>query len=181
MSLETKQESTKVPRRDFHQLTLAAMGGILAGTTIGCGTGEPARSGANTEGAGSAETNEHHGDSSKASGVAPDWKEIITSGKNVCRGLNTCKGHKGGDNSCAGTGSCATAEAHTCHYANACKGEGGCGSSAGRNACKEKGECGVPLSEGTWKKARAAFEEAMKAAGKEFGEAPAKEEKPAES
>lgn len=169
--------SEKMPRRDFNQLTVAAMGGILAGTAAGCGTGEPAQQENASE-----ETTEN-AEAPKASGVAEDWKEIITSGKNVCRGLNTCKGHKGGDNTCAGTGACATAEAHTCHYDNACKGEGGCGSSAGRNACKGKGECGVPLSDPAWKKARAAFEEAMKAAGKEVGEAPPKagaEEKPAE-
>lgn len=156
----------KLNRRDFSQLTVAAMGGIIAGTAAGCGSSETAEKKTAESGSEAAGGDE--------GGLPEDWKEIITSGKNVCRGLNQCKGHKDGENTCAGTGVCATAKAHTCHTANECKGEGGCGSSVGRNACSGKGECAVPLGAKAWKDARAAFEEAMKSAGKEFGEAPAK-------
>ncbi|MEZ6048363.1 MAG: hypothetical protein R3C11_22870 [Planctomycetaceae bacterium] len=163
----------KLNRRDFSQLTVAAMGGLIAGTAAGCGTGEPAREteeSASTEG-------DHQGDAVAAAGGIPeDWMEIITSGKNVCRGLNTCKNHRDGNNSCAGQGACFTANKHTCHADNECKGQGGCGTTSGRNACSGKGECAVPLNDKIWEKTRAAFEEAMKAANKEFGEAPAKAE-----
>ena len=97
----------------------------------------------------------------------------------VCRGLNTCKEKSGcgktkGKNECAGQGGCATAEKHDCKGQNVCKGQGGCGEHPGENTCKAKGACEVPLSDKTWKKARANFEAAMKKAGKKFGPAPAK-------
>ena len=131
-------------RRDFTKLTMAALGGAVAGAGM---TGVAFGADANP----------------------------LTEGKNVCRGLNhACGGHKSGDNTCAGMGSCATAAAHTCHGANDCKGEGGCGANPGENACSGKGKCAVPLSPKAWKSARANFEAAMKAAGKKFGAAPAK-------
>ena len=135
-------------RRDFAKLTAAAVGGVVAGTVVNDLT----------------EANEgSHLDESP-----------LTSGKNVCRGLNPkCGGHKGGSNKCAGQGSCHTANKHTCHGANDCKGEGGCGERPGENACKGKGECGVPLSDSAWTRARANFEAAMKASDKKFGGAPA--------
>ena len=68
----------------------------------------------------------------------------------------------------------ATAKAHGCHADNECRGQGGCGAKPGENSCKAKGECGVPMSSGTWKKARARFEELMKAEGKKVGPAPPK-------
>jgi hypothetical protein len=93
----------------------------------------------------------------------------------VCRGLNSCKGTGAGkDNSCAGTGACASATAHSCRGTNDCTGQGGCGDHPGANSCSGKGECGVPLSDKAWAKARANFETAMKAAGKDVGEAPSK-------
>jgi hypothetical protein len=75
-------------------------------------------------------------------------------------------------NTCAGTGQCATASKHACGGQNECKGQGGCGERPGENACKEKGECSVPLHSSAWKKARARYEELMKAGGKKFGSAP---------
>jgi hypothetical protein len=136
-------------RREFAKLTAAAVGGVVAGTAV-------------------------NGIAGAESGSIVDENPLI-SGKNVCRGLNPkCGGHKGGSNKCAGQGSCHTANKHTCHGSNECKGQGGCGERPGENACKGKGECGVPLSDGAWKRARANFEAAMKAAGKKFGEAPAK-------
>ena len=140
-------KSSRVNRRDFGKLSAAAFGGMVAGASV-----------------------LHFGASEAQAADNP-----LTSGKNVCRGLNhACGGHKGGDNKCAGTGSCATANAHSCHGSNDCKGQGGCGSNPGENACKGKGECGVPLGDKAWTKARANFEKAMNAAGKKFGDAPAK-------
>ncbi|MAT15858.1 MAG: hypothetical protein CMJ46_11390 [Planctomyces sp.] len=160
-------------RRDFSQLTLAAMGGLLAGTAAGCGTGQPAE-----EPAADAGATADGSDKEVAMGELPeDWMEIITSGKNVCRGLNQCKNHRDGENECAGQGACYTANKHTCHADNECKGQGGCGTTSGRNACKGKGECAVPLNDKIWAATRTAFEEAMTSAGKEFGDAPAKAEK----
>ena len=136
-------------RREFAKLTAAAVGGVVAGTAVNGITGV-------------------------AEGALVDESPLL-SGKNVCRGLNPkCGGHKGGSNKCAGQGSCHTANQHTCHGSNDCKGQGGCGATPGENACKGNGECGVPLGESAWKKARANFEAAMKAADKKFGPAPAK-------
>jgi len=133
-------------RREFAKLTAAAVGGVVAGTAV----------------------------SGVVEGSIVDESPLL-SGKNVCRGLNPkCGGHKGGNNACAGQGACYTANKHTCHGSNDCKGQGGCGARPGENACKGKGECGVPLSDSAWKRARANFETAMKAAGKKFGPAPAK-------
>jgi hypothetical protein len=87
----------------------------------------------------------------------------------MCKSLGAGK-----DNACAGQGSCATAKAHTCHYKNECRGQGGCGGKPGENECKAKGECGVPLASGAWKKARARFEALMKMEGKKVGPAPPK-------
>lgn len=147
----------QVNRRDFTKLTALAMGGMMAGSLVGCGTKtektpEPAagKTGTDTTQAGGKDD------------VLAAW-----SGKHVCRGLNACKGKgKGGDNECAGHGKCFTANEHTCHYENECKYQGGCGESVASNECKEKGECGVPLSEATWEKAYKKFKADMTKAGK---------------
>ena len=136
-----------VNRREFSKLTMAALGGLVAGVSLS-----------------------HASPLAAAEGDSP-----LLEGPNVCRGLNhTCANHKNGDNKCAGMGSCATAEAHTCAGENACKGQGGCGEHPGENSCKGKGKCAVPLSDKAWKAARSNFESAMKTAGKKFGPAPAK-------
>lgn len=162
-------------RRDFHKLTAAALGGMVAGSAVGCGGGDagkgtkPADKGTKPadKGAGSGTTSEKGGGDAVA---VNDW----TGDVHVCRGLNACKGKgMGGTNSCAGQGACATAKAHDCHTHNDCKFQGGCEESAGTNACKGKGDCAVPLNDGTWKKARAKFEAAMTKAEKKFGDAPA--------
>ncbi len=91
-------KSNDLSRREFAKLTAAALGGVVAGAAT-------VRISAAAEG----ET------------LGP-----LTEGKNVCRGLNpACGGHKGGDNKCAGQGSCHTANKHTCHGGNDCKGQGG--------------------------------------------------------
>ena len=144
-------ENSNVNRREFNKLTAAAFGGLVAGTTAG--------------GLSALADDEKKDDKDK--------KEI-----HVCRGLNQCKGHDpSGKNACAGQGACATAKAHECAGMNACKGQGGCGEKPGENKCKEMGKCAVPLSDKTWKVARASFEKRMKAAKKEFGPAPKKPEK----
>ena len=135
-------------RRDFQKLTAAAFGGAVIG--VGVQSSLPAQQ-------------------------PQQPSNPLLSDPHVCRGINTCKG-KGasGKNTCAGQGSCATAEKHTCNGENACKGQGGCGNSPGENSCKGRGACNVPLTDTTWPKARARFEQLMKAAGKTYGGAPLK-------
>ena len=148
-------EEHDVNRRQFNKLTMAAFGGLMAGTLTGCPKPE--------EGGGEDAGDEDGGDEAAAAEK-----------KHVCRGLNACDGKgAGGDNSCAGKGNCASAEPHTCKGENKCSGQGGCGENPGANTCSGKGACAVPLKEEAWKKARAAFEEKMKADGKTVGEAPA--------
>jgi hypothetical protein len=138
-------ERSEMNRRDFQRLTAAAFGGAVLGVGM------------------------------QSSLSAAEPANPLLGDPHVCRGLNTCKG-KGADksNSCAGQGSCATAEKHTCNGENACKGQGGCGAHPGENSCKGKGSCNVPLTPVSWKKARARFEQLMKAAGKTVGNPPAK-------
>lgn len=148
-------------RRDFTKLSMAALGGAMAGTVLsGCNDAESARTAKS----------------------APGESNNLISEPHVCRGLNTCKSNGAcktasndckGKNACAGQGKCASAKAHTCKGSNDCKGQGGCEDIAGQNACEGKGACAVPLSEKTWAKARPAFEAAMTKAGKKFGKAPA--------
>jgi hypothetical protein len=133
-------------RRHFGKLTLAALAGMSAGVSA----------------------------IARAEDKKVPQKSPLLSDPHVCRGLNTCKG-KGADkkNSCAGTGQCATVASHVCGSQNQCKGQGGCGAHPGENTCKEQGECSIPLHSSAWKKARARYEELMKADGKKFGKAPA--------
>lgn len=176
-------KKTDLSRRDFNRLTAAAFGGVVAGTFAGCSNegGGAAPTDGTTEadisatdpannGTGTGESEEGGGESAENEETA----SLLMGDKNVCRGLNICKGHgAGGENSCAGTGACATITAHKCAGNNECKGQGGCGAKPGENACKGMGSCAVPLKDHAWGKARANFEAAMKAAGKEVGEAPA--------
>lgn len=181
---------SQLSRRNFQQLTAAALGGLVAGATVGCGgnaepenkatppqdeNGAPPQEGGDTRGkqpqGSGARGQETSGNNSELS----DEQLIMLEEPHVCRGLNACEGMGAGkDNACAGQGACATAVAHDCHEMNECKGQGGCGDTAGRNACKGQGECGVPLKEETWVKARRAYEQAMQTAGNAFGDPPAK-------
>ena len=159
-------------RREFNRLSMAAFGGVVAGSLAGCSDGEddappvtPAGGTTTTEPA----------DGTDTTGSDPEAATSLLMGeKHVCRGLNMCKGKggAGGGNDCAGLGACATIAAHECSTTNACKGQGGCGDNPGENACKGKGSCAVPLKDHAWGKARTNFEAAMKAAGKEVGAAP---------
>lgn len=144
-----------VNRRDFNRLTVAAMGGLMAGSFAGCGgdkTGKTeAKTGENAEGQGG----ENNVDLSA-------W-----TGKHVCRGLNACKGQgKGGKNACAGQGECATVEHHSCGGQNTCKNLGGCGDTAASNDCKGQGGCHVPLMKSAYETAYKKFKADMEAAGK---------------
>lgn len=166
-----------VDRRDFHKLTLAAFSGMVAGTMAGCG--KPA---AQPKGGGSLplETGKPDAAAPKAGQteiVLTDKQvELLTDDVHVCRGLNACKGQgRSKDNDCAGQGTCASVADSSCGGNNECATLGGCGNSAGLNDCKEKGGCHVPLMKEAWPQARAAFEAAMKKAGKEVGKAPAPE------
>lgn len=132
-------------RREFSQLTAAALGGLMTGSMMSSNLF----------------ADEHN-------------PKLLLEEPHVCRGLNTCKNKgKGGENACAGQGTCATAKSHACKGENACKGQGGCGEHPGQNACKGQGACAVPIEkEAVWKRARSAFEEQMKQAGKKVGPAP---------
>jgi hypothetical protein len=146
-------------RRDLCRLALAALGGLTAGTLVGCG-GDKTQTAA---------------DKDKKDNQADATPRLLQD-PHVCRGINTCKnkGKKGTTNECAGQAHCATVTAHDCNGMNSCKGEGGCGEHPGENECKGKGGCEVPLSDKTWPKARKRFEQLMAKAGKKFGDAPAK-------
>ncbi len=125
---------SKMNRREFSKLMLAAVGGLMAAPAVlGC--------------------------SSSSTKPAADSGAMTASDKHACKGLNECKGKGGcsaGDNGCAsknsckGKGGCATAAKHECKGMNACKGQGGCKSGdngcAGKNTCKGKGGCAVPVS-----------------------------------
>jgi hypothetical protein len=144
MAADSRQRP--LDRRDFHKLTAAALGGLAAGATLGCGN---------------------------RNAPAPPALTPVKADVHLCRGLNECKGQgKGGDNACRGQGACATAKEHACGGQNECKGLGGCGASAGENDCKGKGGCHVPLMEGAWTKLRAKKEAEWSAAKVEAGDPP---------
>lgn len=147
-------------RRDFHKLTAAALGGLAAGSVLGCGDNKPATPAATPPAA-----------TPPATTPAPTAVTAVE--KHLCRGLNECKGKgKDGKNSCRGQGICATVMEHTCGGQNDCKGLGGCGETAGANECKEKGGCHVPLMESAWTKVRARKDAEWKEKKLEAGAAP---------
>src|SRR5262245_20168591 len=93
---------SEMNRRDFQKLAAAAMGGVIAGASAGCGD-KPANKPVAEE-------------KSKETEVA-----LVTE-KHICRGLNSCKGQgKDGKNACAGQGTCSTVKAHDCGGQNECK------------------------------------------------------------
>jgi hypothetical protein len=144
-----------VNRREFHKLTAAAMGGLMAGSFVGCAKKKGEEAAGKTENQG---------------GEAPAGEDAALAawtGKHVCRGLNACKGEgKGSNNECAGKGECATVEPHSCGGLNTCKNLGGCGETAGQNSCKGEGGCQVPLMESAYATAYKKFKADMEKAGK---------------
>lgn len=136
-------------RRQFQLLSAAALGGLVAGATLGCG--EP-------------------------KDVAKKPGDAATGGadKHLCRGLNECKGlGAGGKNDCRGQGDCATVAHHDCGTHNTCKGLGGCGESAGANECAGKGGCHVPLMDSAWETVRTRLEGKWGTEKQTFGQPPA--------
>jgi hypothetical protein len=147
-------ENQDLNRRSFGKLAAAALGGLVAGASMGLAA-DKAEKGGKKE--------------------AP----LMAHEPHICRGLNTCKNHgHSKENACAGAGDCATAKAHTCQGSNDCAGLGGCNSKTdapGENKCKGMGGCHVPIkSEKIWDKARASFVADMKKAypDKKIHEAP---------
>ncbi len=141
---------TNLKRREFHKLTAAAFGGLLAGS----------------------------GGLVAAQGQEGKPKLLVDPAlllqePHVCRGLNACRGKgKGEQNACAGQGACAVVKKHSCNGENDCKGQGGCGGYPGQNTCKGKGHCAVPLAKETWSIARMQLEHLVADMGKRLGAAP---------
>jgi len=158
-------------RRDFHRLTMAAFGGVVAGSIAGCGKEKKPAGPEPTPG----------GTGAGATPAKTGGEEVATikGEPHACRGLNACKGQGAdGKNDCAGQGDCATkAWHHSCSAQNDCKGQGGCGDNPTQNDCKGKGGCHVPLMDSVWDAARKHFEENMKNDNKDFGAAPTKKKK----
>lgn len=156
-------------RRDFHRLTMAAFGGVVAGAAAGCGEEKPPPA------APGLPVPPQIGQSPPK---GADGNEVAASESepHACHGLNACKNQgASGKNDCAGQGTCATKSwHHSCGGQNECKGQGGCGENATQNECKTQGACHIPLMDPAWKKARAHFTEKMEKAGKKVGIDPGK-------
>lgn len=174
-------KKSDLSRRDFNQLTMAAFGGVVAGSVVGCsdGGGEAGSetASADTGGTEGGDTTETDGGGITEAGGEGEGEAVslLMGEKHVCRGLNMCKGHgAGGENACAGQGACATYAKHKCTGQNECKGQGGCGNNPGENKCKGEGSCAIPLMDHAWDNARKNFTTAMEAAGKKVGDAPPK-------
>ena len=156
----------RLDRREFHQLTLAALGGAVAGASLGCNSGGSS---------GTATPKAATGGAKPAVQLSEAAETLIMDEPHTCRGLNSCKGNgRDKENACAGQGTCASIADATCGGNNDCKGQGGCGANPGMNDCKGHGGCHIPLMDSAWETARAAFETAMTKNGKTFGAAPAK-------
>jgi hypothetical protein len=147
-----------VNRRDFSKWTMAAFGGFMSGTVIGCGGGEKPTPSTDTE-------------PNKTEPPGTEGEDETTKvAAHACRGLNNCKS---ATNDCRGMGDCATKSwHHSCAGQNDCKGQGGCGENPLTNDCTGKGACHVPLMEAAWEKARKNMEEKWTEAKQEFGDAP---------
>lgn len=166
-----KKPNDEIQRREFNQLTMAALAGVVSGTMAGCGGGE-VTPGPNANNSGKDNSSGEATDGDENTQITQnDWMGE----KHVCRGLNKCKSlGKDGKNDCAGQGTCHTFAEHSCAGSNDCKFQGGCGADPAQNSCKGEGKCHVPLMDKAWESARKSFEQAMETAGKEFGDAPAK-------
>lgn len=158
-------------RREFHQMSLAALTGVIAGVAVGCNDAgkPPVKPTAAVETPAAA---------ASVVGLSAEAEVLIMDEPHTCRGLNSCKGlGRDKENSCAGQGTCASIADASCGGHNECKGQGGCGENPGMNSCKGQGGCHVPLMAGAWQTARTAFETAMKKNAKPFGDAPPKAKK----
>jgi hypothetical protein len=155
-------EDSGLNRRDSHRLSIAALGGAVAGTMAGCSEEKKPAAAPGTGAPGAARTEP----------AKPAGDEVAVAGEpHACSGLNACKGQgASGKNDCAGQGDCAAKSwYHSCAGQNDCKGQGGCGSEATQNDCKGKGSCHIPLMKSAWESARQHFEKKMEEAGKKVG------------
>jgi hypothetical protein len=165
---EWSMQDSDLDRRRFHQLTLAAFSGVLAGTAAGCNNGGDAPADKPATG-----TNPPNAGDAPKLALTDEQVKLLTDEIHACRGLNACKGKgRSKENACAGQGTCASVADHDCGTLNECATQGGCGATAGINECKGKGGCHVPLMAGAWQQARSAFEVAMQKVGKDVGAAP---------
>lgn len=174
-------------RRDFTNLVLAALGGLLAGAVILHDHGKNRvrvalrdasvkdKDAGSTGVRDTTETGEvrrsDQGETQERDHLQADEQldpNLLAQEPHVCRGLNTCRGKgKGGENDCAGRGDCAVVMSHACQGLNDCEGRGGCGEYPGQDRCKGQGGSAVPLKKDTWKKARARFEQVMASLNKD--------------
>lgn len=189
-------------RRDFSRLSLAAVGGLMAGSAaiaqepppiVDPNAGppkpatEPKRDAADAKKEPpAADVKEEVYDDAAELAKRQKQREELAKKKNVlddkkpkevhiCRGLNTCAGKgKTGDNKCAGQGDCATtlAAPHECATGNACRNQGGCGPTAGKNQCAGYGDGSVPILEEEWPRLRKDFEYKMARLKIKVGKAP---------
>jgi hypothetical protein len=159
-------DDANLPRRDFHQLALAAMAGTMAGLAGSQAAAQPVETLLRTP--------------ARRKTKPKDDSNPLLYEPHVCRGLNTCKGlGSDGQNACAGRGSCATAPHHECAGHNECRGLGACNEGTpkegqepncpGENTCRGRGGCQVPLKIGTdashrkvWDHARMRFRSLMR-------------------
>jgi hypothetical protein len=149
----------ELDRRAFSKLTMAAFGGLMAGSLAGC----------KNEDAGTTPTPTTPPAGDASTGTDGD---TMTVAAHACRGLNDCKGE---GHECAGQSECATkAWHHDCAGMNECKGQGGCGDNALKNECKTHGGCHIPLMDKVWDQARKDFEARRQEKSLPFGDAPAK-------
>jgi hypothetical protein len=176
-------DESDLPRRDFHQLALSAMAGVMAGLATPQASAQPIPQPLSQQVPPAApQPQPVQRLPRRAAGKTKpkDESNPLLFEPHVCRGLNTCKG-LGVDqqNACAGRGSCATAPHHECAGHNDCRGLGACNQgdpnmgqepdSPGENTCKGHGGCQVPLKIATdakhrqlWDHARLRFKALMK-------------------
>jgi hypothetical protein len=135
-------EGQELNRRDFSKLTMAALGGMLAGAATTVHAAQ--------------EKNPLLSEPHVCKGLNT-CKGKGQGGTNACAGQGACATAQAhsckGENACKGQGGCGANPGQ-----NACKGQGGCAVPIEHDA--------------TWKKARAKFEQLMAAEGKKVGPAP---------
>jgi hypothetical protein len=170
-------------RRDFARLSVAAVGGLFAGAQAIASDPPPGkpiaspRPEANKPRAATGKPERADARSTlqdKVPAAKPAAKEKFKE-VHICRGLNTCEGKgRAGNNKCAGQGDCATTATspHQCSSGNACRDQGGCGPTAGKNQCAGFGDGAVPLHEDEWPRLRKEFEARMKRLKQPIGAAP---------
>jgi hypothetical protein len=103
-------KSDTLNRRQFHQITAAALGGMIAGATLGCSSEETANAGPIEKhlcrGLNTCKGNGAGGDNACAGqGACATVEHQSCGGKNACKNLGGC-GEEVGQNECKGQGGC---------------------------------------------------------------------------